>query len=223
MTAIEDRTLAVGQAWQSGHDSTIVVIIDVPAGDGAVSYLYCTDGVVQNAGACPPDVFTGEHSRWRRLDGEEQPVWLPTAVTSGSIIRREQAAAQATEARLTEVGERLATAQREHAAELAETQRAHDARIERITARLHQEANSRSYCSEFDEIMEEMGLEARERDFGITVYLQVSRTLTVSASSEDAAYEAAPELARSDMNASSGYITIAGDEWRVQTVTTEDE
>jgi hypothetical protein len=217
VTAVEETraVVALGQVWQANHSpSTTIVLIDVPDGD-EVSYLYCEtdDGTVNRVGTCRPDVFTNTDGGYRLLPVSEQDTWMRTAVTAGDLLREERQQRKEIQARLTTTGERLAEAQRQH-----------ERRLEAITEVLHREANSRQYCGEFDEVMEEMGLRPRERDFDVTVYVRLERTITVSATSEDAAYEQAGGVASAQIGGRANRVQVGNlDGWYLQEVTTSED
>lgn len=63
-------------------------------------------------------------------------------------------------------------------------------RMDRITQRLHSEADDRGYCSEFDEIMEEIGLPSRRTEHELTVEVEAfTMTVTVEARNREAAID----------------------------------
>lgn len=59
---------------------------------------------------------------------------------------------------------------------------AHQARWRgRLVDRLHEEANDRSYCSDFDDIMAELGLPRRKFDYDVSVEVTFSFTMSANA------------------------------------------
>lgn len=63
--------------------------------------------------------------------------------------------------------------------------------VDSITRRLHQEADDRGYCGEFDEIMEEIGLPTRRTEHELEVEVEAfTMTVTVEARSREAAIDA---------------------------------
>lgn len=89
--------------------------------------------------------------------------------------------------RLESVMRRLAQAE--------ERERLANEKIERIVEVAHREANERDWCSEFDEILDELGLPPREQTWEVEVVY--THRIKVTAAGEDAAREAAWEVARS--------------------------
>lgn len=59
----------------------------------------------------------------------------------------------------------------------------HERWKERLVERLHREANDRDYCSEFDDVMEDLGLPRRERDYEVTVTVRLRISVGVTAGS----------------------------------------
>ncbi len=80
-------------------------------------------------------------------------------------------------------------------ADAAQARERHDSDIARIGERLIEEAESRGWCSEFDEIVDELNgslhvdLPRRVRDYEVTVPITVSILVTVTARDEDEARE----------------------------------
>jgi hypothetical protein len=67
------------------------------------------------------------------------------------------------------------------------TKAEHERWKERLTARLHEEADNRDYCSEFDDVMEELGLPRRRRPIEVTVTVTVELSVTRDARDDDEA------------------------------------
>lgn len=81
-------------------------------------------------------------------------------------------------------------AELERAADVA---RAHEVFVDRLTEAAHEEADSREWCSDFDDFMERMGLARRSQSYRVEV--TVSATVYVDACSEsDARDEISAEL-----------------------------
>lgn len=77
---------------------------------------------------------------------------------------------------------------------LREAAARHEAWKERLVERLHREANDRDYCDEFDQIMRELGLPGRKKDYSVEFFVQVRITGTVSAEDYSDAQDEAEEL-----------------------------
>lgn len=72
---------------------------------------------------------------------------------------------------------------------------------ERATEKLHAEADAREYCSEFDDVMEELGLPRRDKDWDVTVTVHYRTTVTVSAINSRDARNRAMEQGHDDLKA----------------------
>lgn len=85
---------------------------------------------------------------------------------------------------------------------------------QKIVDRLYKEANIREWCGEFDEAMEELGLDPREREFEIevTATIEVKYTTSVTATTLKAATELAENHDKVkeffDENSVSGFDTF---------------
>src|SRR5699024_2201050 len=58
-----------------------------------------------------------------------------------------------------------------------------------LVERAYEEADNRDWCEELDDLMDELGLPRRTRDYEVTVDANVSLHLTVSGTSEEDAAE----------------------------------
>lgn len=114
-------------------------------------------------------------------------------------LAAERAEFEAQVARLTE--ENAALSRRLDAAreEARAARQRHEADIERVSDHLIEEAESRSWCSEYDRVVNEINegmnvpLRQREREFSVTLDVTVRITRTVTAIDADAAGEIASE------------------------------
>lgn len=94
--------------------------------------------------------------------------------------------------RSEEAGQRIVTLNQEiRNLRLAAVQaeNAHRAELERIVDALHEEGNDRGWCSEYDDILERVGLPRRARNYDVNVTVTLSLTLTREARGADAAAE----------------------------------
>lgn len=69
--------------------------------------------------------------------------------------------------------------------ELSEVTRRFEEFKDLATEVLHREGDARRFCSEFDDIMEEIGLPRRKRTYKVRVHATVDVKIEVEASSED--------------------------------------
>lgn len=60
-------------------------------------------------------------------------------------------------------------------------------RMDDLVERAHDLANEKSYCTEFDDFMEELGLPRRDAEYNVSVDVTFSVSLTVTAHDEDSA------------------------------------
>ena len=85
--------------------------------------------------------------------------------------------------------------------------------IDRITRTLHEEADNRDYCSEFDDVMESMGLARRTKPYQVTISVTVELVWDGQARDSDHAEELASEWAdvrdgqRFDLGGHRGQVT----------------
>ncbi len=89
-----------------------------------------------------------------------------------------------------------------------QTVRQHTAWVEDLTNMAHSEGDDRGWCSEFDDLLESVGLARRARDYDLRVEVTATVRVTRSASSAD---EAIDSLTREDVWAAMGADNIEWD------------
>lgn len=88
----------------------------------------------------------------------------------------------------------------------------------RITERMHREADRRDWCSEYDDIMEEMGLPRRNRGWDVEVRVEATFNRSITAADADRA----EQLVLEEFPLSEGlYYNFRGADIYINEITTE--
>lgn len=153
-------------------------LLPVPSGDPSTEVLRQGTG----------ERFLGRSAQGAKADAAGGPETADDGDDVSSIVDDVSTPADddaetvdALRARLESVMQRLA--------QVEERERRANEKIERIVEVAHREANERDWCSEFDEILEDLGLPPREQTWEIEVVY--THRFTVTAAGADKAREAA--------------------------------